>query len=173
MTKSLEARIDALARELQRFPVRWGDQTVPPIPSTSGGGGNGDCPDCFDCLTASQATVGGCSAAPNGAAPKMTLNMGVTPFSDDGGTSSLVTFFYGSATCGSSSSFGSSSGSGCSWFSCPKTICSPSSSSGSSSSYSACGVYQLRLDLTLVSGQTVESIYIVFVSGTDWMGTGS
>ena len=169
--RHVEAKLDQLFREISRYPVRWGERTIPPTGNDGGNGGNGGCANCFECLPASQATVGGCSAAPNGAPMQFSLNAGVNVFSDSSGTSIYTTFTYGTAVCGSSSS-ASSGGSGCSWFSCPVSICSPSSSSSSSSSAS-CGIYQLRLDLTAVSGQTVESIYIVFVSGTDWMGTGS
>lgn len=142
--------------------------------SSSGGGGCGCC-NCFNCITALQAIVGGCSGAPNGAADQYTLPTGVWPFSDSGGTSTNTTYTYGSASCGSSSSSSSSSsaGSGCSWYSCPITLCQPASSSSSSSSGGTCGIYQTRCDFSLVGGLTQISISIVFVSGTDWSGIGS
>ena len=173
--RHVEARLDQLWREVSRYPVRWGERTIPPAANNGGNGGNGGCANCFECLPSSQATVGGCSAAPNGAPIQFSLNAGANVFSDVSGTSNFTTFSYGSAVCGSSSS-ASSGGSGCSWYSCPVSICNDASSSSSSSSASSstsCGIYQLRLDLSLVSGETVISIYIVFVSGTDWMGTGS
>lgn len=150
-----------------------------------GGGGGGNtgcgCCDCFDCITAAEATVGGCTSAPNGASYQYIYNGGVSPFSDLGGTSVNTTFTYGVAVCPSSSSSSSSSSSlspsGCVWYSCPVRICQPpssGSSSSSSSSSSACGVYQQTLVLSLDSdGNTVETIYINFISGTDWMGAGS
>ena len=147
--------------------------------SSSGQGGSGNCLccDCFNCITLSQATVGGCSAAPNGAPYQYILNSGPSVFSDSNGTSELTTFTYGVGVCvgSSSSSSDTTSGSGCSWFTCPTSICQPSSSSSSSSSSSGnCGIYQLRMDLSLDSdGFTVAKIYIVFMSGNDWLGIGS
>lgn len=142
--------------------------------NAAGTGGCGCC-DCFDCLSSTQATVAACAGAPNGAAFQYLLPMGVTPFSDNGGTSDITTFTYGTPVCPSSSSASSSSSSSsgtCIWYSCPATLCQPSSSSSSSSG--ACGVYQLTLVMTLdVSGQTVESFYLHFISGTDWAMAGS
>ncbi len=149
--RELQGQIDALRREMSLIPVRWPDQTNP-ITSAGdvvGGGGCGCCGECFNCLTAAQALVCGCTAAPNCAPRQYILPMGATPFSDEGGASINTTLTYNRSSCSSSS--GGTGGSGCSWYSCPVTVCSTSSSSSGSgsSSGSVCGVYQLLLELTL------------------------
>jgi hypothetical protein len=129
--------------------------------STSEGGGSGGtgcgCCSCYACITAAQASISSstCSAAPNGAAYQYQIQWGPNAFSDSGGTSAYTTFTWSSS---------------CSWLSASVSITAPSSSSSSSGT----GTYQLRMDFSLNSdGFTVAKVYIVFVSGTDWMGAGS
>lgn len=164
------------------------DLCGPVIQSSSSGSSSGGpvatgCVNCGGCITFAQATVGGCDAAPDGAAYQYVLQTGAWAFSDSGGTATTTTFTYGEATgCSSSSSISSSSsssGGACSWYSCPVLLCQPSTSSSSSSSSSSggpvCGVYQLRLDMTTGTSLdgtpcTVETVYIIFVGGDNWMG---
>lgn len=136
------------------------------------------CCDVFNCPDPTLATVGGCPGAPNGAFSTYKLNTGVTPFSDNNGTSNYTTYDNTRPQCeangdtgGSSSS--SSSGDPCTWYSCPVSICETvvsSSSSSSSSSSIICGLYQQRLTFALNSdGIPVATIQDVFLSGTNWM----
>ena len=143
--------------------------------SSGGGGGGSDCGCCdgFSCITPSQATVGGCSAAPDGAAYQYTINIGNWAAYSVFTPSGLITLTYGSPIgCGSSSSSSSSSssgGSGCVWYSCIYPVTEPSSSSSSSSSVT--GTYQWQAKIyTDGDGNPALKCVPVLLSGTDWLG---
>lgn len=144
--------------------------------SAGGGGGSGACSccSCLACLSASQALVGGCSAAPNGAPYQDTFHIGTWaayPALTPGGAIQLT---YGQAASCSGSSSGasaSSSGSGCVWYACPQSVCISVSSSSSSSSSSSCGTYQFTGTITTDgSGNPQWTGVFVLLSGGDVLG---
>jgi len=145
---------------------------------SGGGGGTGcGCCNCFNCLTPSQATVGGCSSAPDGAAYQYTINTGAWTAYPIFTPSGYVTLTYQCPTgCGSSSSSSSSTGcvaDACTWVSCIYCVTQSSSSSSSSSSSGspATGCYQFQGQIyTDGSGNPAFKCVPVLISGTDWLG---
>ena len=139
----------------------------PPGGSSSSNASAGcGCCDCFECISAGQAVVGGCLAAPNGAAFEYDVTANYPAYPEASGTFRLR---YGIQThdCGSSSSStssSSSSGGGCVWTSCLISITRSNPSSSSSSSPSTgTGLYQWREDMNVAP----PTVTLAFVSGTD------
>lgn len=157
--------------------------TFDDVTSDSGGGGGGGsgcgCCDCFNCITPSQATVGDCTSAPNGAAYFYTINLGEWAsfplFTQDG----LITLTYGVSgeNCDITSSSSSwTSGGSCVWTSCIFEICeddevTSESSSSSSSGSPRCGTYQWWGTIyTDVNGNPAWDSCPVLLDGEDWLG---
>lgn len=146
--------------------------------SGSGGGAACGCCKCYVCLVAAQRLVGGCDGCPNEAGTQYSLATGIWaayPSLTPGGA---VLFNYRSAICSSSSSYSSSAGASCTWYSCPVKLCQPSSSSsGSGSSGSSsdglCGTYQFVLTVAVAGGQPQSTVSLVLVSGTDILNVGT
>lgn len=137
------------------------------------------CCDGFNCLSLIQATVGGCAAAPDGAAYQYIIDIGLWAAYPNMTESGLITLTYGMANdCPTSSSSWASgiappSNTGCLWASCLIRVCEEESNSGSGSSTEGidCAVYQFYGEIyTNSAGKPAFHAVPVLRSGYDVLG---
>ncbi len=171
MDQETRVEINAIRRELSRIPVRFGERTIVATPPD-------ECPcNLYDCVDAVDAVVGGCEGAPKGAVLNYLLSNGPDVFNDVGLETADLS--YGQATCDDGSSSSSETPADpvfCEWFGCPVELTEPDFDLGSGESPGV-GVYQLKMDFTIVgagdAATTDVNVYIIFISGDDWLDAGT